>query len=86
MRSASGAAWLFSRPAALLLLGVPVWVTWLVCFSLPNEVLARQLPLWVWAVVIVGIDVSHVWSTLFRTYLDPQEFRRHRLLLLRPVA
>jgi len=81
--SASGAAWLFSRPADLLLLGVPIWVTWLVCFSLPNEVLARQLPLWVWAVVIVGIDVSHVWSTLFRTYLDPQEFRRHRLLLLR---
>ena len=36
-----------------------------------------------WAIVIVGVDVSHVWSTLFRTYLDREEFRRHRVLLLR---
>ena len=30
-----------------------------------------------WAVFIVGIDVSHVWSTLFRAYLDREEFGSH---------
>ena len=79
----TGTPWLISRPADLFLLALPVWATWIVCFSLPDHALARQLPLWMWAVVIVGVDVSHVWSTLFRTYLDREEFRRHRVLLLR---
>ena len=76
-------AWLFSPTADLLVLGLPVWITWIICFSLPAEILQRNLPLWMWAVVIVGIDVSHVWSTLFRTYLDRGEFQRHRALLVR---
>ncbi|MBI4346145.1 MAG: hypothetical protein HY553_04780 [Elusimicrobia bacterium] len=40
------------------------------------------LPLWGWALCIVAIDVAHVWSTLYRTYLDPEERRRRAGLLL----
>lgn len=45
--------------------------------------LAQQLgvpevtPIWVWLVFVLGIDVAHVWSTLFRTYLDREELERH---------
>ena len=35
-----------------------------------------ELPPWLWVILIVGIDVSHVYSTLFRTYLDPRERAR----------
>tara|TARA_Y100000588_G_C14111612_1_gene863259 strand:- start:95 stop:1198 length:1104 start_codon:yes stop_codon:yes gene_type:complete len=75
--------WLFSRSIDLFVLGLPVWTTWTICFSLSEQTLSNALPLWVWAVFIVGIDVSHVWSTLFRTYLDREEFSHHRNVLVR---
>ncbi|HET6195242.1 MAG TPA: hypothetical protein VFE12_05800 [Acetobacteraceae bacterium] len=31
--------------------------------------------LWGWALLVIGIDVAHVYSTLYRTYLDPVERR-----------
>lgn len=37
------------------------------------------LPPWAWLVFVLGIDVSHVYSTLFRTYLDREELARHRV-------
>jgi hypothetical protein len=33
-----------------------------------------------WAALIVGVDVAHVYSTLYRTYFDPLEFRQRRAL------
>lgn len=33
-----------------------------------------------WAVLIVGVDVAHVYSTLYRTYFDPLEFRQRQTL------
>ncbi len=78
--------WLFSKKTDLLVLGAPVWLVWLVCFMLPDTVLYRDVPLWVWVVFVLGVDVSHVWSTLFRTYLDRDEWSRHsRLLIWTPV-
>jgi len=41
---------------------------------------------WMWGLLIVGIDVAHVYSTIYRTYLDPAE--RPRLatwLILTPL-
>lgn len=31
--------------------------------------------LWSWAVLVIGVDVAHVYSTLYRTYFDPVERR-----------
>ena len=48
---------------------------------------AASVSLWMWGVLIVGIDVANVYSTIYRTYLDPVE--RSRLsswLILLPVA
>ncbi|XXF79277.1 hypothetical protein P2318_05850 [Myxococcaceae bacterium GXIMD 01537] len=38
--------------------------------------LAGDTPPWAWLVLVVCVDVAHVWSTVFRTYLDGEELRR----------
>lgn len=38
------------------------------------------IPLWAWVGFILCIDVAHVYSTVFRTYLNPREFNRRRVL------
>ncbi|HXH31538.1 MAG TPA: hypothetical protein VNJ01_12040 [Bacteriovoracaceae bacterium] len=44
------------------------------------------LPLWMWVALVMGIDVSHVYSTLFKTYFHSEEFNQHRnLYTLVPV-
>jgi hypothetical protein len=34
------------------------------------------LGLWSWALLVIGIDVAHVYSTVYRTYFDPLERAR----------
>lgn len=78
--------WLFSRNIDLAALYLPIWLCWLVLFNLPAEYLQADIPLWVWVIFVLCIDVGHVWSTIFRTYLDKEEFEQHRnLLLFAPV-
>ena len=79
--------WLFSKKIDILVLFLPVWLCWCVFFMLPESALQQDVPIWVWVVFVIGIDVSHVWSTLFRTYADKEEFRNHkRLLLIAPLV
>jgi hypothetical protein len=40
---------------------------------------APELPEWGWFAFVLGVDVAHVYATLFRTYLDGAELARHRL-------
>ena len=45
------------------------------------------MPVAGWVLLILFVDVAHVYSTLFNTYLDRQRFSRHRtLFLLAPLA
>lgn len=73
---------LFSKKIDLFLLFLPIWSIWLLAFVLPNTMLNAQLPLVIWVIIVLGIDVSHVWSTIFRTYLDKDEFQNHKKLLI----
>ncbi len=41
-----------------------------------------ELPVWAWLAFVLAIDVAHVWTTLFRTYLDRAEIARRRALYL----
>jgi hypothetical protein len=46
-----------------------------------------DVPLWGYVLLVLCIDVAHVWSTLFRVYLDPEEVARRPLLYFAtPVA
>lgn len=78
--------WLFSPRLDILGLYLPVWCTWCLCFVMPHPIMNASLPLWAWVLFVLGADVSHVWSTIFRTYLDKSEFQQHKkILLLAPV-
>jgi hypothetical protein len=74
------AAFLGSAAAAFVALAVGAHFGWL-----HGE--KRDTPEWTWVVGVLLIDVAHVWSTIFRVYLDPREFgRRPGLYLGLPVA
>lgn len=73
--------WLISKNIDVGIMLVPVWACWLIVFLLPSNQLHSTIPLWVFVVVVIGIDVSHVWSSIFRTYLDKEEFNLHRKVL-----
>ena len=73
-----GAAWIVSRRFDVgLILGPPVLAVLLV-LSVPT-LRAPGVPLWGWLVFVVGIDVAHVYASLYRTYWDPEEFARRRI-------
>src|SRR5215216_4092875 len=40
------------------------------------------MPVQYWVVLIVMIDVAHVYSTLYRTYFNPISFKQQRHLLV----
>ncbi|TGL61025.1 hypothetical protein [Leptospira sarikeiensis] len=62
-------------------------------FGFPNNIShgssrtsGNALPPWLWLLLIPGVDVSHVYSTIFRAYLDKEVWNRKKVLLaLTPV-
>lgn len=64
--------WLLSKKLDLLVLFFPVWFCWIFFFITSDAVSNQEVPLWCWVVVVLGIDVSHVWSTIYRTYFDAE--------------
>lgn len=71
----------------VFILGVPFFVVAATLlfsdtFSQPDSMTVVS-----WAVLVMGVDVSHVYSTLYRTYLDRDTMRSHRgFLYLLPFA
>ena len=73
----TGAAWIVSRRFDVgLILGPPLLAVLLV-LSVPT-LRAPDVPLWGWLAFVVGIDVAHVYASLYRTYWDPEELARRR--------
>lgn len=71
--------WLFSPRTDLLAFGGVALASAAVAFGGRALGITGETPLWAWLCFVVGIDVAHVWSTLFRVYLDAEELRRHPL-------
>lgn len=75
--------WLFSRRADLLLFGGPALVSLLfLAGGARLGLLDGDLPVPLWLLLVVGVDVAHVWSTGWRVYADPEELRRRPALYL----
>ncbi|WP_400193964.1 hypothetical protein [Hymenobacter sp. B81] len=73
--------WIRSARYDGLFILAPPFVALAVVGLLPPAYRATaQMPLLAWVALVVLIDVAHVYSTLFRTYLDPLR-RRQRWLL-----
>lgn len=67
--------WIFSPALDLLAFALPALVSIGVLAVAPERL--RDGSEWVWVTGVLLVDVAHVWSTLFVTYLNPSELRRH---------
>lgn len=79
--------WIYSaRVDGLFILAPALVTTALVLALAPLLNHYATLPTWLWGLLVVGIDVAHVYATLYRTYADPAELRaRPMLYLLTPL-
>ena len=83
MSSHAPSPWLFSRRADLLLFGGPAVASLLfLAGGARLGLLDGDLPVPLWLLLVVGVDVAHVWSTGWRVYADPDELRRRPALYL----
>lgn len=78
-----GQPWIFSPRFDTAFILSPAIVVTLAAIAFHGRLAdtAAVSPL-VWLALIVGVDVSHVYSTLFRTYLDRQELAARPLLYI----
>jgi hypothetical protein len=80
-RPSTSNAWLFSRNVDLsVFLGSAVLSLLALWIGARAGVLQGDTPDWAWVPAVLMIDVAHVWSTVFRVYLDKDEMRRRSLL------
>jgi hypothetical protein len=74
--------WIYSPKFDLwAIIGPPVAIT-AVVLAFGNRLAQLDTPPWLWVLLVLGIDVAHVYSSLFRTYFDRDEFNRRRTLYL----
>jgi hypothetical protein len=64
--------WLFSPSTDVLAFLGAALASVVVTLLVP----ASETPLWAWILLVLCIDVAHVWATLFRVYLDKDELSR----------
>ena len=74
--------WLFGPGVDLSVFAGSALLSVLFVVAAPWLGAAGDTPLWAWVLFVVCVDVAHVWSTLFRTYLDADELRRRPGLYL----
>ncbi len=78
--------WIYSPKFDLsAIIGPPVAITAIVLVW-GNQLARLNEPPWLWVLLVLGIDVAHVYSSLFRTYFDKDEFqKRKRLYMVVPA-
>ena len=83
MSAAVPSPWLVSRRTDLLLFGgsTLLALALLVAGRLTGT-LDGSLPPELWLLLVVAVDVAHVWSTGWKVYADPEEFASRRTLYL----
>jgi hypothetical protein len=75
--------WLYSRFSDSAFILAPAFLITLLVEVLPQEWLEHQkMDAWAWLLLVVGVDVAHVYSTLWRTYFDRDAVEKYRPLLI----
>ncbi|MBL8048376.1 MAG: hypothetical protein JNJ45_06805 [Chthonomonas sp.] len=75
--------WIYSAKFdAGAILGPPILITLVVLIWGRQIVGIESTPTWLWIFLVLGVDVAHVYSSLFRTYFDKEEFQRRRSLYI----
>jgi hypothetical protein len=79
--------WIFSPRIDLAVFALPAAIALAVVALAPALELPRETPDAAWIALVLMVDVAHVWSTAFVTYLDPAELkRRPALYTIVPLA
>lgn len=73
-------SWLFGPGVDLAVFAGAALVSVALVAAAPWLGAVGDTPLWAWGLLVVCVDVAHVWSTVFRTYLDGEELRRRPTL------
>jgi hypothetical protein len=73
--------WLHSAAFDGALVVAPAWLATAAVLAWPGRGASGPVGPLAWLVLVVALDVAHVYATLFRTYLDRRERREHRALL-----
>ena len=62
----------------------PSFIVLLIVFLFHNKLMSieKNYSFYVWLILIVGIDVAHVYATLFKTYFVKETFKESKKLLI----
>lgn len=84
---ATAQPWIGSRLAESIFILSPPFIALLIVMLFPAEFKnSDHMPVACWVLLIIMIDVAHVYSTLYRTYFNPNELRQqHPLLIAVPL-
>jgi len=75
--------WINSALSDSIFILSPPFLALLIVALFPAEFkTSTTMPLAYWVVLIVMIDVAHVYSTLYRTYFNPLEFKKQQHVLV----
>jgi hypothetical protein len=72
--------WIWGRTTDLAVFGGSAALALTLAAFAPELAPDAEVPLWAWLAFVLAIDVAHVWTTLFRTYLDREELASRPLL------
>jgi hypothetical protein len=72
--------WIYSARVDGVFILAPALVVTALALLFRGSLAAASVQPWMWGVLIIGVDVAHVYSTLYRTYADPAEFNARRTL------
>jgi hypothetical protein len=74
--------WIGNRTTEVLFILLPPFISLLIIFLFPQLFQnVKEMPDAGWVILILLIDVAHVYTTLFRTYFDGHAFRRQKFIL-----
>ncbi len=74
--------WILNAAADSLFVVGPPFIILCLIFLFPHYFIDHEeVPPFLWIAVVLGIDVSHVYSTLFRTYFERSTFQKHKTIL-----
>lgn len=79
--SVNKSPWLYSRSFDFTFILAPSFISVFFVFIFSDRFTATEsIPLWAWVAFVLCIDVSHVYSSLFRTYFNKKEWNENKTL------
>lgn len=77
-----GQPWIGDKYIDIIFILLPPFISLFIIIIFPAVFQnVKEIPAAGWVILILLIDVAHVYSTLFRTYFDPSAFQKQKFIL-----